>query len=126
MEGKLQDKTVLIAEDNDLIRTLVKVALRPLGCTVVEAVDGKEAIRLVVEHEPDLILLDVVMPNMDGFSVLEMIRGENICPDCLIVMLTTAATQADLDHGKESGANGYIVKPFDKDELRETVAKLLV
>jgi len=125
MDENLQDKTVLIAEDTDLIRTLVKIALRPLGCTVVEAVDGREALLLAVELEPDLILLDVVMPHMDGFSVLEKMRGENICPNCLIVMLTTAATQADQDHGKESGADGYIVKPFGKDELRETVMNLL-
>lgn len=121
----LQDKTVLIAEDTQLIRSLIQATLRPLGCKTVEAVDGDEAIRLVRDLTPDLILLDVVMPGKDGFTVLEILRDENVCPDCAIVMLTTAATQADLDHGKESGADGYIVKPFDKDDLRDTVVRLL-
>ena len=121
----MQDKTVLIAEDSELIRTLIKATLRPLGCTVVEAKDGDEAVRLVAEIDPDLVLLDVVMPGKDGFTVLETLREEAICPDCAIVMLTTAATQADLDHGKDAGADGYIVKPFDKDELRDTVSRLL-
>jgi twitching motility two-component system response regulator PilG len=117
-------RTVLVAEDSQLIRTLILAALKPLECDVVEAEDGEKAIRLAREVKPDLVLLDVVMPRVDGFSVLDILRGEDGC-DCAIVMLTTAATEADKEHGASAGADGYIVKPFDKDELRDEVSKHL-
>ena len=121
----MQDKTVLIAEDSDLIRKLVVAALRPIECTVVEACDGDEAITIANEVKPDLILLDVVMPNVDGFSVLDTLRNSGSCRDCNIVMLTTAGSEADIERGRQAGADGHIVKPFDKDELRDTVRTLL-
>ncbi len=119
-----QNRTILLVEDNELIRALVKVSLRPLGCEIVEAADGDEALRILTEIDPDMILLDVVMPGMDGFAVLETVRSRGMC-ECPIIMLTTAARQADIEHGKDSGADGYIVKPFDKDDLRDTVRRLL-
>ena len=121
----MQDKTVLVAEDSLLIRTLIVAALKPLECQVVEAEDGEEAIRLARELKPDLVLLDVVMPRVDGFSVLDILRSDEGCNECAIVMLTTAATDADKEHGAEAGADGYVVKPFDKDELRDEVRKHL-
>ena len=121
----MRDKTVLVADDNEFIRTLVKAALRPLGCEIVEARDGGEALELATSVDPDAILLDVVMPQMNGFEVLEKLRSERYGISCPIAMLTTAATQADLDHGADAGANAYIVKPFEKDELRETVRRML-
>jgi CheY-like chemotaxis protein len=121
----MQDKTVLVAEDSNMIRRLVVAALAPLECTVIEARDGNEAVALAVEHVPDLILLDVVMPGMDGFSVLETLRDSSGCGDCAIVMLTTAASQQDHQRAEQAGADGYIVKPFEKDELRDTVKAML-
>jgi CheY-like chemotaxis protein len=123
--GIMQDKTVLIAEDSDLIRKLVIAALRPIECKVVEARDGDEAITVANEVQPDLILLDVVMPAVDGFSVLDTLRNSGNCRDCRIVMLTTAGSQADIERGRTAGADGHIVKPFDKEELRDTVRRML-
>jgi CheY-like chemotaxis protein len=121
----LDGTTILIADDNSFIRTLVRAALRPLGCDVVEATDGEEAVRAAHEHDPAIILLDVVMPNLDGFGALEALRSAEHGFTGPIVMLTTAATKADFDHGEQSGADAYIVKPFEKDELRDTVQRLL-
>jgi len=121
----MQEKTVLVAEDSDVIRRLVVAALAPLGCRVVQACDGDEAIVLANEIKPDLVLLDVVMPNVDGWSVLDTLRNSGDCRDCAIVMLTTASTPGDLERGEKGGANGHIVKPFDKTELREIVSGLL-
>jgi two-component system response regulator AdeR len=121
----LHDKTILVAEDSDMIRRLVVAALAPLECTVIEARDGDEAVALATAHLPDLILLDVVMPGMDGFSVLETLRDGGHCPDCAVVMLTTAASQQDHERAEQAGADGYIVKPFEKDELRGTVKAML-
>ncbi len=118
-------KKVLIADDNLFIRTLVKAALAPMGYELLEAVDGEDAVRAAQEYAPDLILLDVVMPRMNGFEALVAIRERTPATDCAIAMLTTSATEADMQRSRDAGANGYIVKPFDKTDLRETVKTLL-
>lgn len=115
--------TVLIADDNQFIRTLVKAALRPLGCEIIEACDGLEAIENAIERPPDLILLDVVMPQLDGFEVLHLLRKRPETAECLIAMLTTADTPADHALGRE--ADDYIIKPFDNASLRAHVAAML-
>lgn len=121
----MPDKTVLVADDNRLIRMLVTTALRPLDINVVEVEDGEQALAAVRSDKPDLLLLDVVMPNMDGFSVLEQIHSMPEADRCPVVMLTTASQQADIDHAVVDGAAGYIVKPFETSDLRNTVAGLL-
>ena len=121
----MQDKTVLVADDNEFIRVLVRAALKPLGCSVIEAEDGEVALQMVEGTTPDAILLDVVMPRMNGFQVLEELRSGPKAVDCPIAMLTTAASESDIAHGVDAGADAYIVKPFDKDELRQTVREML-
>jgi len=119
------DKRILVVDDNRLIRMLIAAALRPLDCEIVEAVDGAQAIELAMQCEPDLILLDVVMPNASGFEVLTHLRDDPAGPTCPIVMLTTSSRDTDIDNALDHGANGYIVKPFEHAELRETVSRLL-
>lgn len=121
----MQGKTILVAEDSSLIRRLIVTALRPLECTVIEACDGAEAISLADEHNPDLVLLDVVMPKVDGYSVLETLRSREGCQDCLIVMLTAAGSDDDLQRGRDAGADAHIVKPFESVVLRQTIEGLL-
>ncbi len=118
-------KRVLVADDNTFIRRLVCAALQPLGCSVLEAVDGEEAVLAVEEHAPDLVLLDLIMPKLNGFEVLATLRSREETAGCLVVMLTTAASEADLSEGKRHNVAGYIVKPFNNTELRATVAELL-
>ncbi|MDP2183594.1 MAG: response regulator [Actinomycetota bacterium] len=118
-------KRILIADDNRFIRTLVRAALSSLGHEIIEAVDGQEACDLAFSCEPNLIILDVVMPHMSGFEVLERIRTTDGAPTCPIAMLTTAATPGDHKHADEFGAEGYITKPFDNAELRQKVTELL-
>lgn len=119
------DKRILVVDDNRLIRMLIAAALRPLDCEIVEAVDGAQGIELAMQCEPDLILLDVVMPNASGFEVLTRLRDDPAGPACPIVMLTTSSRDSDIDNALDHGANGYIVKPFEHAELRETVSRLL-
>jgi CheY-like chemotaxis protein len=118
-------KVVVVADDNEFIRKLVIAALRPLGCEVIEAVDGGEAVRLIGELEPDLVLLDLVMPKLSGFEVLEAIRHVDATAETPVVMLTTAAGEADFSEGRRHGATDYVVKPFNTTELRAIVAELL-
>lgn len=121
----MASKTILVADDNRFIRILVRAALGPLECDVIEAEDGQEALDAVRAHHPDVLLLDVVMPRMSGFDVLEAVRADHAYDDMVIAMLTTSATQVDIKHGKDAGANDYIVKPFDNSVLRSTVKSLL-
>jgi CheY-like chemotaxis protein len=118
-------KVVVVADDNQFIRTLVIAALKPLGCEIIEAADGEEAVRLIGARTPDLVLLDLVMPKLSGFEVLEIIRQEEATARTPVVMLTTAASESDYSEGKRHGATDYVVKPFNNTELRATVAELL-
>lgn len=118
-------KRVLVADDNLQIRMLVKAALRPLGCEIAEAVDGEQALEAAVTEPPDLVLLDVTMPKLDGFEVLAFLRKRPETASLKVVMLTTAAQKTDLQRGIELGCDDYVVKPFEPRALRETVERVL-
>ncbi|GAB3125900.1 response regulator [Streptomyces calidiresistens] len=106
---------VVIAEDEALIRLDLKEMLEEEGYTVVaEAGDGHQAVELAREHRPDLVILDVKMPVMDGISAAEKIAGEQIAP----VLMLTAFSQRDLvERARDAGAMAYLVKPFTKSDV---------
>ncbi|MFJ4712373.1 ANTAR domain-containing response regulator [Streptomyces sp. NPDC088785] len=106
---------VVIAEDEALIRLDLKEMLEEEGYTVVgEAGDGEQAIELAREHRPDLVILDVKMPKMDGISAAEKIAEESIAP----VLMLTAFSQRDLvERARDAGAMAYLVKPFSKSDV---------
>lgn len=121
----MSGKKVLVADDNHQIRMLVRAALRPCGCEIVEACDGEATLEIAVEELPDLILLDVMMPKLDGFEVLHFLRKLPELAECRVVMLTTATATADRERGELEGADGYMVKPFEPIALREVVERHL-
>ncbi|EMF55336.1 response regulator [Streptomyces bottropensis] len=106
---------VVIAEDEALIRLDLKEMLEEEGYSVVgEAGDGEQAIELAREHQPDLVILDVKMPKMDGISAAEKIAEEGIAP----VLMLTAFSQRDLvERARDAGAMAYLVKPFSKSDV---------
>ncbi|MGW3648548.1 ANTAR domain-containing response regulator [Streptomyces sp. NPDC000878] len=106
---------VVIAEDEALIRLDLKEMLEEEGYTVVgEAGDGEEAVELAREHRPDLVILDVKMPKLDGISAAEKIAEESIAP----VLMLTAFSQRDLvERARDAGAMAYLVKPFSKSDV---------
>ena len=107
-------KRVLIAEDESIIRMDLREMLEEEGYEVVEAGDGREAIRLARDTHPDLVILDIKMPVLDGLSAARTITGEGIAP-CVIL---SAFSQRDLiEQADEAGAMGYLVKPFTKNDL---------
>ncbi|WP_326821538.1 ANTAR domain-containing response regulator [Streptosporangium sp. NBC_01756] len=108
-------RRVVIAEDEALIRLDLKEMLEEDGYAVVgEAGDGETAVKLAVEHRPDLVILDVKMPVLDGISAAEQIVSQRIAP-CLIL---TAFSQRDLvERARDAGAMAYLVKPFTKSDL---------
>lgn len=121
----MSSKTILIADDNNFIRRLVSAALEPLGCELLEAVDGEDAIAIIADRCPDIVLLDLVMPKLNGFEVLEWLRGKPETSDLKVIVLTAAGSEVDLAQGKQHNVAAYIVKPFSNTHLKETVAELL-
>lgn len=118
-------RTILIADDNQQIRLLVRAALRSLGHDLLEAIDGEQAIEMAVAQPPDLVLLDVTMPKLDGWEVLHFLRHRPETAGVAVMMLTTAAQKVDLEHGASLGCNDYLTKPFAPADLREHVIRLL-
>lgn len=117
-------RRVLIVDDNRLLRLLVRTSIQSLGCELDEATDGEEALAAIVACQPDVVILDVVMPRLDGFEVLARLKEEKLA-SCRVIMLTTAAAAADHLRASEHGADAYLDKPFDHAELRRIVSELL-
>lgn len=120
-----EKRTILIADDNQQIRMLVKAALMSLGHELVEATDGENALETAIARVPDLVLLDVTMPKLDGWEVLHFMRSRPETAAVPVMMLTTAAQVWDLKHGEELGCNDYLTKPFEPKELRAHVERML-
>jgi len=109
-------KQVLLVEDNTELRTYIAKTLR-LHFTVLEAGNGKEGLNKAKEHLPDLIISDVMMPEMDGFTFCEKLKTEPLTAHIPVVLLTARAEKGDKINGLETGADDYLIKPFDFDEL---------
>lgn len=114
-ESSPERRTVVVAEDEALIRLDIVEILKDHGFEVLaEAGNGEEAVELTREHQPDVVLMDVKMPKMDGISAAEVIAKERIAP----VVLLTAFSQKELvDRATEAGAMAYVVKPFTENDL---------
>ena len=111
-------KTILVVDDEKMIRNLLNINLTKEGYNVIEAVDGIEAVDLATEKKPDLILLDVMIPKLDGLSVCKKIKNIMNVP---IVMVTAKDSELDKIVGLELGADDYVTKPFS---LRELMARI--
>jgi diguanylate cyclase (GGDEF)-like protein len=116
---------ILVADDEPHIRRILQFLLEEEGFEVHMAEDGEEAWKAVASFQPDLVLLDVMMPRMDGFAVLEIIRAGFETARLPVILLTAKGEEQDKVKGLAGGANDYIVKPFNHDELLLRVSNLL-
>ncbi|MGD0339343.1 MAG: response regulator [Bacteroidota bacterium] len=117
--------TILIAEDEVHIMTLIKFKLRDAGYTVIPADDGKKALELTQTLHPDLILLDVMMPYLNGYEVFDILRKDEDTKNIPIIMLTAKGFQHEIDEGMARGAEDYIIKPFSPNDLIARVQAVL-
>lgn len=117
-------KKILAVDDEKHIVRLVQVNLERQGYEVVCAHDGKEALQKVEEERPDLVVLDVMMPYMDGFEVLQNMRRNPSTRDIPVIMLTAKAQDADVFKGWQSGVDCYLTKPFNPMELLSFVKRI--
>ena len=117
-------KKILAVDDERHIVRLVQVNLQRAGYEVVTAYDGKEALEKVASEQPDLIVLDVMMPYMDGFEVLQNLRKNMSTRELPVIMLTAKAQDADVFRGWQSGVDCYLTKPFNPMELISFVKRI--
>ena len=119
------EKTIFIADDESGFVSTLKSRLEFEGFRVMTAPDGKETLRLIAEEHPDLILLDIMMPNVNGYQVCRELKGNSDTSSIPILMLTAKSQESDKFWGKEAGADDYVTKPFDMEELLEKMRSLL-
>lgn len=115
-------KKILIVDDQEMIRKLVKMTLSSQDFEVIEAKNGTEALALVQEYMPDLIVLDVMMPGeLNGIDVCKQLRQAPASQDSVILMLSAKTQELDKEEGMAAGASDYLVKPFSPEYLLKTI-----
>jgi two-component system alkaline phosphatase synthesis response regulator PhoP len=117
-------KKILAVDDERAIVRLVQINLERQGYQVVTAYDGKEALEKIATEKPDLVVLDVMMPYMDGFEVLQQLRKNPETRDLPVIMLTAKAQDTDVFRGYTSGVDLYLTKPFNPMELVSFVKRI--
>jgi two-component system, OmpR family, alkaline phosphatase synthesis response regulator PhoP len=121
-------KTILIADDEAHIRILMEQTLEELedaGVELLIASNGAEALEVIQTQKPNLVFLDVMMPKMNGFEVCQAVKQDVNIQDVYIIMLTAKGQEFDQQKGKEVGADLYMTKPFDPDEIVERASVVL-
>lgn len=116
---------VLVVEDDEMIRELIRLNLELEGFEVFTAVDGQDCLDRVDHIDPHVVVLDVMMPRLDGWTAAEHLRARQGEPACRIVLVTARTQEEDRRYGERIGVDAYLTKPFDPDALVEIVRGLL-
>jgi DNA-binding response OmpR family regulator len=123
--GLMINARILVVDDDQVIQQLLKVNLELEGYAVDVAEDGEEALELFDERRPNLVLLDIMMPRLDGWEVCRRLKEGEDSADVPIVLLSARAQEADVQRGTEMGVAAYVTKPFDPIQLLDLVADIL-
>jgi len=118
-------KTVLIVDDEEYIVTSLEYVVKSAGYETVIAYDGEQAMEKVTATVPDLLILDVMMPKLDGFEVCEKIRANPLWKSIRIIMLTAKGRDSEREKGMSLGADAYMTKPFSTRDILKRVEELL-
>jgi CheY-like chemotaxis protein len=118
-------ETILVVEDNPLNMELVSDILEAQGYKVRQAINGKEAVEIVTKHIPDLILMDIQLPGLDGLTVTGIIKDKPETAHVPIIALTAHAMRGDEEKARDAGCDGYISKPIDTRLLPQTIRQFL-
>ena len=121
----MQKHPVLIVDDEPIVRESIRDWLREAGYPVATAQDGEEALKLARVNNPDIILLDIQLPGLNGFEVCKSVKSDSTMSHTKVLMLSGMAQNSDWQKAQEAGADGYIAKPFSSIELLEKVEGLL-
>jgi DNA-binding response OmpR family regulator len=118
-------KKILLVDDSTTMLLMERMALSGSGYQILAARDGEEAVKTARDQKPDLILLDIVMPKMDGFEVCRRLRAEDPTRDIPIIMVSTRGEEKNIEKGFASGCTDYVLKPLNGMELLTKVKSLL-
>ena len=121
----IKNRKVLIVEDNELNMKLFNDLLQAHGYETVQTHDGREALDLAREHEPDLILMDIQLPEISGLEVTKMLKADDELKAIPVIAVTAFAMKGDEEKIREGGCEGYIAKPISVPNLLETINKFL-
>lgn len=117
--------SVLIVDDEPMTRNLLRLMLERAGFVILEAEDGLKALEVVAKSPPDVLVLDVMMPNMDGITVCETLRAQTETAVLPIILLSARTSSEAVQKGLAAGANEYLGKPVSRDELIRTIRTVL-
>jgi len=118
-------KTVLTVDDSRVVRSIVSRFMKPWGCELIEATDGKQGLEAARNHKPDLILLDTTMPVMDGRAALTELRRDPQCKSIPVIMLTVESEKEIVIEVGKLGVVGCIIKPFQKETFDAAISEVL-
>ncbi len=118
-------KTILIVEDNDLNMKLINDLLQAHGYETMQTMDGRDVLQLAHENRPDLIIMDIQLPEISGLEVTKMLKADDELKDIPVIAVTAFAMKGDEEKIREGGCEGYIAKPISVPTFLETVAKFL-
>jgi CheY-like chemotaxis protein len=121
----MNEKTILVIEDNDLNMKLIRTLLKLKNYQTIEAVDAESGIQLAREYHPDLILMDIQLPGMDGLTATRVIKNDLAMKDIPVVALTGYAMPGDDEKTGDAGCVSYIAKPIDTRSFLETIGRVL-
>jgi DNA-binding response OmpR family regulator len=121
----MADAKVLLVDDDPVILKLLQVNFEMEGYNVLTANDGVEGLEKARAERPDVVILDIMMPRMDGLEVTRELKGDDSTKDMPILLLSAKAQASDIQLGREVGADDYLTKPFDPLELLERVGEIL-
>ncbi|MBU0573200.1 MAG: response regulator [Candidatus Margulisiibacteriota bacterium] len=118
-------KRVLLVDDEPEVLEVLRIRMKNWGYTCDSAPNGAVALEKISKEKPDLIILDVMMPDMDGFEVLKRLKANDIDSKIPVIMLSVAASIPEIEKGIKAGASAYLAKPYEANELLRTIKKVL-
>lgn len=122
---QIMAKTIMTVDDSASMREMLNFTLKQAGYNVIDAVDGRDALKKLNDEEIHMVITDLNMPNVDGIALIEGIRATPAYKFIPIIMLTTESHPEKKAQGKEAGATGWIVKPFEPDQLLAVIKKVI-
>ncbi|MDH5433923.1 MAG: twitching motility response regulator PilG [Gammaproteobacteria bacterium] len=123
MGNQFQDLKAMIIDDSKTIRRTAETLLTKVGCQVVTAVDGFDALAKIADHKPDIIFVDIMMPRLDGYQTCALIKNNKDFKNTPVIMLSSKDGLFDRAKGRIVGSDQYLTKPFSRDELLNAISE---
>ena len=123
MENSFQGLKAMVIDDSKTIRRTAETLLKKVGCEVVTAVDGFDALAKIADHKPNIIFVDIMMPRLDGYQTCALIKNNKEFKDTPVIMLSSKDGLFDRAKGRIVGSDQYLTKPFSRDELLSAITE---